>query len=148
LQVEEAQKVAPTLNAKVRVVELQDGDYEKAFRFIVQEKAGAMFVLASPILNAGRDRIIELAAKYRVPAIYEWPEHAEIGGMMAYGSSLAALSRRVAWYVERILKGAKPGDLPVEQPTKFELVINLKTAKQIGLLIPPNVLARADRVIR
>ncbi|MCE3242347.1 MAG: transporter substrate-binding protein, partial [Deltaproteobacteria bacterium] len=83
-----------------------------------------------------------------VPAIYEWPEHAEIGGMMAYGSSLAALSRRVAWYVERILKGAKPGDLPVEQPTKFELVINLKTAKQIGLLIPPNVLARADRVIR
>src|SRR5688572_8195451 len=148
LQVEEAQKVAPTLNAKLRVVELQDGDYEKVFRFIVQEKAGAMFVLASPILHAGRDRIIELAAKHRVPAIYEWPEHAEIGGMMAYGSSLAALSRRVAWYVERILKGAKPGDLPVEQPTKFELVINLKAAKQIGLLIPPNVLARADRVIR
>ena len=148
LQVEEAQKVAPTLGAKVRVVELQDGDYEKAFRLIVQEKAGAMFVLASPILNAGRDRIIELAAKHRVPAIYEWPEQAEIGGMMAYGSSLAALSRRVAWYVERILKGAKPGDLPVEQPTKFEFVINLNTAKQIGLLIPPNVLARADRVIR
>ncbi len=148
LQVEEAQKVAPTLNAKLRVVELQDGDYEKVFRFIVQEKAGAMFVLASPILNAGRDRIIELAAKHRVPAIYEWPEHAEIGGMMAYGSSLAALSRRVAWYVERILKGTKPEDLPVEQPTKFELVINLKTAKQIGLTIPPNVLARADRVIK
>ena len=148
LQVEEAQKVAPTLNAKLRVVELQDGDYEKVFRFIVQEKAGAMFVLASPILHAGRNPIIELAAKHRVPAIYEWPEHAEIGGMMAYGSSLAALSRRVAWYVERILKGTKPEDLPVEQPTKFELVINLKTAKQIGLTIPPNVLARADRVIK
>lgn len=148
LQVEEAQKVAPKLNAKVRVVELQDGDYEKAFRFIVQEKAGAMFVLASPILNAGRDRIIELAAKHRVPAIYEWPEQAEIGGMMAYGSSLAVLSQRVAWYVERILKGAKPGDLPVEQPTKFQLVINLKAAKQIGVMVPPNVLARADKVIK
>jgi putative tryptophan/tyrosine transport system substrate-binding protein len=145
LQVEEAQKVAPALNAKLRVVELQDGDYEKAFRFIVQENAGAMFVLASPILHAGRDRIIELAAKHRVPAIYEWPEHAEIGGMMAYGSSLAALSRRVAWYVERILKGAKPGHLPVEQPTKFELVINLRTAKQMGLTIPPNLLARANK---
>ena len=148
LQVEEAQKVAPMLGAKVRVVELQDGEYEKAFRLILQDKAGAMFVLASPILNAGRDRIIELAAKHRIPAIYEWPEQAEIGGMMAYGSSLAGLSRRVAWYVERILKGAKPGDLPVEQPTKFDLVINMKTAKQIGLTIPANVLVRADKVIR
>ena len=79
------------------------------------------------------------------PAIYEWPEQADVGGMMAYGSSLAGLSGRVAWYVERILKGAKPADLPVEQPTKFELVINLKTAKQIGVIIPPNVLARADQ---
>ena len=148
LQIQEAQKAAPALGVKALVIELQDADYDKAFQSMIAKKSDALFVLASPILNAGRDRIIELAAKHRVPAIYEWPEHAEIGGMMAYGSSLAALSRRVAWYVERILKGAKPGDLPVEQPTKFELVINLKTANQIGLTIPPHVLARADRVIK
>jgi putative ABC transport system substrate-binding protein len=148
LQVQEAQKVAPSLGVKTVVIEVHEANYEHAFREIHQERADAMFVLASPILNANRRRIIELSAKQRLPAIYEWPEQAEIGGMMAYGSSLASLSRRVAWYVERILKGAKPADLPVEQPTKFELVINLKTAKQIGLTIPPNVLARADRVIR
>ena len=148
LQIQEAQKVAPTLGIKALAVELYEGDYETAFRSIVQEKAGALFILASPILNAGHNRIIQLAAKHRLPAIYEWPEHADAGGMMAYGSSLNGLSRRVVWYVERIFQGAKPGDLPVEQPTKFELVINLKTAKQIGLTIPPNVLARADRVIR
>jgi putative ABC transport system substrate-binding protein len=148
LQIAEVQKVAPTLGVKLVVVELQNTDYERAFATLAAEKASALFVLASPILNAGRERIIQLAAKHRMPAIYEWPEQADVGGMMAYGSSLAALSGRVAWYVERILKGAKPADLPVEQPTKFELVINLKTAKQIGLTIPPNVLARADRVIR
>jgi putative tryptophan/tyrosine transport system substrate-binding protein len=148
LQIEEAQKVAPSLGVKVLVVELHETDYDSAFRSITQAKADALFVLASPILNAGRDRTIALAAKHRLPAIYEWPEHVDVGGMMAYGSSLAGLSRRVAWYVERILKGAKPANLPVEQPTKFELVINLKTAKQIGLTIPPNVLARAERVIR
>ena len=148
LQVREAQKVAPSLGVKVLVVELHDPDYEKAFRSMSQEKADAMFVLASPILNAGRDRIIALAAKHRLPAIYEWPEHADVGGMMAYGSSLAGLSRRVAWYVEKIFKGAKAAELPVEQPTRFDLVINLKTAKQIGLTLPPNLLARADRVIR
>ena len=115
---------------------------------MTQEKTDALFVLASPILNAGRDRIIALAAKHRLPAIYEWPEHVDVGGMMAYGSSLAGLSRRVAWYVEKIFKGAKPAELPVEQPTRFDLVINLKTAKQIGLTIPPNLLARSERVIR
>ena len=148
LQIAEVQKVAPPLGVKLVVVELQNTDYERAFATLAAEKANALFVLASPILNAGRERIIQLAAKHRMPAIYEWPEQADVGGMMAYGSSLAGLSGRVAWYVERIFKGAKPADLPVEQPTKFELVINLKTAKQIGLAIPPNVLARADRVIR
>jgi putative ABC transport system substrate-binding protein len=147
LQIEEVQKVAPSLGVNVFVVELHESDYDAAFRSISQGKAEALFVLASPILNAGRDRTIALATKHRLPAIYEWPEHAGVG-MMAYGSSLAGLSRRVAWYVERILKGAKPANLPVEQPTKFELVINLKTAKQIGLTIPPNLLARADKVIR
>lgn len=130
------------------MIEVHEANYTQAFREIQHEQADAMFVLASPILNANRRRIIELSAKQRLPAIYEWPEQVEVGGMMAYGSSLTSLSRRVAWYVERILKGAKPANLPVEQPKKFELVINLKTAKQIGLTIPPNVLARADRVIR
>jgi putative ABC transport system substrate-binding protein len=148
LQVHEAQKVASPLGVRLSVVELQHGDYDREFATIATEKATALFVLASPILNADRDKIIQLAANNRLPAIYEWPEHAEAGGMMAYGSSLAGLSQRVAWYVERIFKGTKPADLPVEQPTKFELVINLKSAKQIGLTIPPNVLARAERVIR
>jgi putative tryptophan/tyrosine transport system substrate-binding protein len=148
LQVQEAQSVASTLGVRVLTVELRQSEYEEAFQYVTSHKATAMFVLASPILNAGRNRIVELAAKYRLPAIYEWPETADVGGMMAYGSSLVGLSRRVTWYVERILKGARPGDLPVEQPTKFELVINLKTAKQIGLTIPPNVLARADKVIK
>jgi putative ABC transport system substrate-binding protein len=148
LQIQEAQKVASPLGVKLIVAELQHGDYDRAFAEMASEKATALFVLASPILNAERDRIFQLAAKYRLPAIYEWPEHAEAGGMMAYGSSLAGLSQRVAWYVERILKGTKPADLPVEQPTKFDFVINIKTAKQIGVTIPPNVLARANRVIR
>jgi len=148
LQIAETHKVAPPLGVKLVVVELQETAYERAFATLAAEKAHALFVLASPILNAGRDRIIRLAAKHRLPAIYEWPEQVEVGGMMAYGSSLAGLSGRVAWYVERILKGTKPSELPVEQPTKFEFVINLKTAKQIGLTIPPNVLARADRVIK
>jgi putative ABC transport system substrate-binding protein len=148
LQIREAQHVAAHLGVKLAVIVLQGSDYESAFAAVQAEKASGVFVLASPILNAGSDPIIKLAAKHRVPAIYEWPEHADAGGMMAYGSSLAGLSRRVAWYIERIFKGAKPANLPAEQPTRFELVINLKTAKQIGLAIPPNVLARADRVIR
>ena len=148
LQISEAEKVAPLVGVKLLVAELQNSDYERAFGIMTRGKAHTVFVLASPILNAGREKIIQLAARHRLPAIYEWPEHADAGGMMAYGSSLAGLSRRVAWYVDRILKGAKPADLPVEQPTKFELVINLKAAKQIGVTIPPNVLARADRVIR
>jgi putative ABC transport system substrate-binding protein len=148
LQIHETEKVASLLGIRLLIVELQNSHYDEAFTSMTAQRANALFVLASPILNAGRDRIIQLAAKHRLPAIYEWPEHAEVGGMMAYGSSLAGLSRRVAWYVERILKGTKPADLPVEQPTRFEFIINLKTAKQIGVTIPPNVLARADKVIR
>jgi putative ABC transport system substrate-binding protein len=93
-------------------------------------------------------RIAELAAKHRLPAVYHWKEYVEAGGLLSYGTDLAEGFRRAAIYVDKILKGAKPAELPVEQPTKFELVINLKTAKQIGLIIPPNVLARADKVIR
>ncbi|HSF56503.1 MAG TPA: ABC transporter substrate-binding protein [Candidatus Binatia bacterium] len=148
LQIQEAYKVAAFLGVKLIVVEAQNVGYDSVFAAMTKERAKALFVLASPILNVDRDRIIQLAAKHRLPAIYEWPEHVDAGGMMAYGSSLAGLSRRVAAYVDRILKGARPADLPVEQPMKFEFVINLKTAKQIGHTIPPNVVARADRVIR
>jgi ABC-type uncharacterized transport system substrate-binding protein len=148
LQIQEAQKVAPSLGVTLIVAELQNADYERAFANMEAERVNALFVLASPILNAERDRIIQLAAKHRLATMYEWPEHADAGGMMAYGSSLVGLTRRVAFYVDRIFKGTKPADLPVEQPKKFELVINLKTAKQIGFPIPPNVLARADRVVR
>jgi putative ABC transport system substrate-binding protein len=148
LQVGEADKVASALGVKLIVVELQNSGYDPAFVTMTKERAKALFVLASPILNVERDKIIQLAVKHRLPAIYEWPETVDAGGMMAYGSSISGLSQRVATYVARILKGAKPADLPIEQPTKFEFVINLKTAKQIGATIPPNVLARADRVIK
>jgi putative ABC transport system substrate-binding protein len=111
--------------------------------------AQALLVFSDPsVLERHRGRIIALALKYRLPAIYPWRSYAEEGGLMVYAPNLAEMHRRSAYYVDKILKGAKPADLPVEQPTKFELVINLRTAKQIGLAIPPNVLARADRVIK
>jgi putative ABC transport system substrate-binding protein len=147
LQLEEAEKAASSLGVKLAVVEVRDGDYDRAFATMAAERAGALFVAATPYFFSDRKRIIELAAKHRLPAIYEWPEQAEEGGLMAYGSSLPELYRRVAVYVDRILKGAKPGDLPIEQPTKFELVINLKTAKALGLKVPRPLVARADRVI-
>jgi ABC-type uncharacterized transport system substrate-binding protein len=127
---------------------LSPKDIETAFRDASRGRAGAVLVLASPIIESHRTQIADLAAKNRLPAIYYAPEFVEAGGLMSYGTSFADLFRRAATYVDKILKGAKPGDLPVEQPKKFEFIINLKTAKQIGLTIPPNVLARADKVIR
>jgi putative ABC transport system substrate-binding protein len=105
-------------------------------------------VLAGTIFNSHRTQVVDLALKNRLPAIYPYPEFVQDGGLMTYSVSITDLFRRTATYVDKILKGAKPADLPVEQPKKFELIINLKAAKQIGLTIPPNVLARADRVIR
>jgi putative ABC transport system substrate-binding protein len=107
-----------------------------------------VIVLVSPVVISHRKEIAERAAKSRLATIYPWPEFVEDGGLVTYSVSSTDLFRRAATYVDKILKGAKPAELPVEQPTKFALVINLKTAKQIGLTIPPNVLARADRVIR
>ena len=111
-------------------------------------RADALFVLRGPVLNSQRRQVVQLAAKYRMQAAYPTSEFAEAGGLMSYDANSVDLARRAAIYVDKILKGAKPADIPVEQPTKFEFIINLKAAKQIGLTIPPNVLARADRVIR
>ncbi len=128
---------------------LNPKDFENAFRAASKERAHAiLFLVASPVALPHRARIAELAVKSRLPAIYTRAESVEAGGLMSYGERLTELDRRAATYVDKILKGAKPADLPVEQPKNFGLVINLKTAKAIGLVIPPNVLARADRVIR
>jgi ABC-type uncharacterized transport system substrate-binding protein len=105
-------------------------------------------MLQSPVINSQRTQVADLAVKSRLPGIFPQSEYAKAGGLVYYGANTVDLFRRAATYVDKIIKGAKPGDLPVEQPTKFELVINVKAAKQIGLTIPPNVLARADRVIR
>jgi ABC-type uncharacterized transport system substrate-binding protein len=123
-------------------------DIETAFRAATDQRAEAFIVFGGGILNAQIPRILEYMVKNRLPAIYSGPQYVDAGGLMSYGTNLTDLDRRAATYVDKILKGAKPADLPVEQPKKFELIINLKAAKQIGLTIPPNVLARADKVIR
>ncbi len=115
---------------------------------MTRARAGALTVLGSAMFFSERRRLVDLAAKNRLPGVYPWREGVDAGGLMSYGSNIADLYRRAATYVDKILKGAKPGHLPVEQPTKFELVINLKTAKALGLTIPPSLLGRADDVIQ
>jgi putative ABC transport system substrate-binding protein len=127
---------------------LEPKDIETAFRAASKGRAEAVIVLIAAVLNSHRAKVVDLAVKNRLPVIYPFPEFVEAGGLVSYGVSFTDLYRRAATYVDKILKGTKPADLPVEQPTKFEFIINLKAAKQIGLTIPPNVLARADRVIR
>jgi putative ABC transport system substrate-binding protein len=140
---------ARALGVQLRSIEVRSpNDLEGAFGVATRERARALSVAPHPIFTQNRTQIVELAAKHRLPAIYAWKEFVEIGGLMSYGVSLPDLYRRAATYVDKILKGTKPADLPIEQPTKFELWVNLKAAKQIGLTIPPNVLVRADRVIR
>jgi putative tryptophan/tyrosine transport system substrate-binding protein len=148
LQSQEVEAAARALDLQLQVVETAAKDFESAFLFMAKERADAFSVSSTPRFVAERRRLVELAAKSRLPAIYPQSDYADAGGLMAYGILQADLYRRAAFYVDKILKGAKPADLPVEQPTKFEFVINLKTAKQIGLTIPPNVLARADKVIK
>jgi putative ABC transport system substrate-binding protein len=126
---------------------LSSKDIETAFRAAGKGRADAVLVLSSPVTASYRKEMADLAVKSRLPVI-SGTEYVEVGGLMSYGVNQFDLDHRAATYVDKILKGAKPADLPVEQPTKFELVINLTAAKQIGLTIPPNVLARADKVIR
>jgi putative ABC transport system substrate-binding protein len=123
-------------------------DLDRAFSDITRARADALIVLPYIMFFYERKRLVDLAAKNRLPAVYSSRQHVDDGGLMAYGANLADLTRRASTYVDKILKGAKPADLPVEQPTKFELVINLKTAKDLGLTIPPSLLARADDLIQ
>jgi putative tryptophan/tyrosine transport system substrate-binding protein len=149
LYLKELHDSAQALGLKIQSLEVSSAeDLERVFQAAAKERVGALTVGPDPLLTASRKKILELAAKNRLPAIYAWKEYVEDGGLMSYASNLPDLYRRAATYVDKILKGRTPADLPVEQPTKFELVINLKAAKQIGLTIPPNVLARADKVIK
>jgi ABC-type uncharacterized transport system substrate-binding protein len=147
--VKETELAAGASGVRLQYLDLRSPkDIEPAFRAASNGRADAVLVLTSSVATSQRTQIIDLATKNRLPAIYDRAEFVEDGGLITYSVSSTDLFRRAATYVDKILKGAKPADLPVEQPKKFELIINLKTAKQIGLTIPPNVLARADKVIR
>jgi putative tryptophan/tyrosine transport system substrate-binding protein len=139
---------ARSLGVRLQFVEARGReDFDRAFSEMTRERAGALTVLYSSMFFDERRRVVDLASKNRLPALYPSRESVDAGGLMSYGPNLADLFRRAATYVDKILKGAKPADLPVEQPTKFELVINLKTAKLLGLTIPPSLLLRADQII-
>ena len=145
----ETQAAARPFAVQFQSLELRSpDDFEQAFRAAARQHAEALITIRDNLTNTHIKEIVEFATKNRLPGIYPATEYAEAGGLMSYAPDFRDLYRRAATYVDKILKGAKPADLPVEQPTKFELVINLKTAKQIGVTIPPNVLARADRVIK
>lgn len=140
---------ARSLGVRLHIGEVRGpNELDNAFAAMNKERVEALLVMSDPLLFAQRGRIAGLAAKTRLPGIYEWREFSEAGGLMSYGADLADLYRHAARYVDKILRGAKPADLPIEQPTKFELVVNLKTAKALGLTIPQSILVRADEVIR
>jgi putative ABC transport system substrate-binding protein len=148
-QLKAAEASARALRVRLQPLEARGpGEIDRAFAAMTRERAGALLVLLDSMLLAQRERIADLAAKNRLPAVYGLRLHVQAGGLMAYAANQRDVSRRVASYVDRILKGAKPADLPVELPTKFELVINLKTAKALGLTIPPALLGRADELIQ
>jgi putative ABC transport system substrate-binding protein len=147
-QREELRQAAERMRVSLTIVAVKGDDYDRAFAELAAAKVQAVFVGAHTYFARDADRIVALAAKHGLPASYEWPEHAEAGGLMGYGADLDELYDRVALLVVRILDGARAGDLPVEQPTKVELVVNLRTAAALGLSIPPSLLQRADRVIR
>src|SRR5581483_64093 len=148
-QLKELKTAAPSLGMKLLSLEAKGpDDIAPAFASMAKERTRALLIIGDPTLTDQQQSIASLALKHRIAAGYTLREFAEAGGLMSYGTNFADMWRRAAYYVDKILKGAKPGDLPIEQPTKFELVINLKAAKQIGLPTPPNVLARADKVIK
>jgi putative ABC transport system substrate-binding protein len=148
----EVEPTAKALGIQVIPVRLSDrlglASLESAFSTISQERAGGLIVPSMRTTLRYRGRVVDFAAKSRLPTNYSRDDFVDVGGLMSYSADLMDIHRRVAMYVDRILKGSNPAELPIEQPTKFEFVINLKAAKQIGLTIPPNVLARADRVIK
>lgn len=144
-----AEVAARSLGIRLQLLEVtrDPADLDRAFSDVTRARAGALTMLPSNLFFREQRHLVDLAARYRLPAVYPSKDFVDSGGLMSYGASLTDAARRAATYVDRILKGAKPGDLPVEQPTKFELVINLTAAKALGLTIPPSVLARADQVI-
>ena len=149
VQMKEVEAAATVLGLRLQPVDVRSADdLQSGFSTMVRERAGALLGLNNPTFSILQGRIADLALKNRLPTVYGQITFAEAGGLMSYAPDVPHLFRRAATYVDKILKGTKPADLPVERPTKFELVINLKTAKQIGVTIPPNVLARADRVIK
>jgi putative tryptophan/tyrosine transport system substrate-binding protein len=149
LQLGEIESAAQALKLQLQIMEVREpDDFDSAFGAAKKSRAGALGTLASAFLSAYRQRLVDAAEKSRLPAMYHNSGFVEVGGLMSYGVNSGDLYRRAAVYVDKILKGAKPADLPVEQPTKFELVINLRTAKQLGLTIPQSVLYRADRIIK
>ena len=149
LTLREAEVAARALGVQVQLLEARGPDeIDSAFLAMTRERADGLLILGDAVFLLHRTRIVGLAAKSRLPAMYNFKEFVDAGGLMAYAANLADLFRRAAVYVDKILKGAKPGDLPVEQPTRFELVVNLKTARALGLTIPQSVLIRADEVIR
>ena len=147
-RLEAAAATARALGIRLHVVDARGPqDFDRAFLDITKARAGALAVLATPVFDNARRRLVELAAKNRLPAVYSYRQYVDVGGLMSYGPDLADSARRAAIYVDKILKGTQPSELPVEQPTKFDLMINLKTAKTLGLTIPQTLLLRADRVI-
>jgi putative ABC transport system substrate-binding protein len=149
IELKEVQTAARALRLTIQSWEVRaSDDLENVFAALNKQRPDGQYVLGGPLMNANRKRIVGFALKSRLPSMYVSREAVEVGGLMYYGADIADSYRRVATYVDKILKGAKPADLPIEQPTKFELVINLNTAKQIGVTIPQKVLARADKVIK
>lgn len=146
-QAQITQQAAAAAGATVVTVEVRGSAYAQAFEQALAQRAQALIVVASSILNRDRREIIALAARHRLPAIYQWSEHADEGGLMSYGSNLAVLSRRAAVYVDRLFRGASPAALPIEQPSTYELVINRKTARTLGLTLAATLLTRADRIV-
>ena len=148
LQLRDVQEAAARLNVKLVIVRANaEGEFDAAFSSVAQQKAGAILVCASPFFNSRRQQLVLLAARHGLPAIYEWREFAEAGGLMSYGTRLADAYRQAGLYAGRVLRGDKPADLPVVQVTKFEFVVNLSTVKALGIEVPPMLIARADEVI-